>query len=194
MAVLIGTLTSGPDQSAIQIVRAQTDEGERVDIVIGLGTSNMVWTPRDGAVVDGQRASGATRAIIERLALDSPDEFLLAQLRGASYYTVARNVMPKSAARSDDYGGPTWDVVRVGEPEAAGPESTLSRARAFHINTSTGLIDRCFSQEQGETIVAEFSTWTDQLGERVPTQINWKKSGQMIMQLTVVSVTHGPKQ
>ncbi len=193
-AILIGTLSIGTDLSAVRIVRTQTDDGERVEIAIGAGTSSLVWTPKDGALADAQRALGGTRAIIERLALDSPDEFVLAQLRGASYYTVARNVMPKGAAGSDDYAGPTWDVVRVGEPEAAGPDATLSKARAFHINTSTGLIDRCYSQEQGEIIVAEFSGWADRLGEKVPTQITWNKNGQVIMQLSLVSVAHGPRQ
>ncbi len=193
-AVLIGTLSIGTDLSPVRIVRTQTDDGEQVEIAMGAGTSSLVWTPKDGALVDAQRALGDTRAKIERLALDSPDEFVLAQLRGASYYTVARNVMPKSAAGSDDYAGPTWYVVRVGEPEAAGPDSTLSKARAFHINTSTGLIDRCYSQEQGETIVAEFSGWADRLGEKVPTQITWNKNGQVIMQLSLVSAAYGPRQ
>ncbi len=128
-AILIGTLTVGADQSPVRIVRTQSDDGERVEIAIGAGTSSLVWTPKDGALVDARRALGDIRATIERLALDSPDEFVLAQLRGASYYTIARTVMPKSAEGSDAYSGPTWDVVRVGEPEGAGPDATLSKAR-----------------------------------------------------------------
>lgn len=192
--VLTGTLTIGTDRSPVRIIRTQSDDGEQVEIAIGAEGSSMIWTPTDGARVDARRAVGISRAIIERLALDSPDEFVLAQLRGASYYTVARNVMPKSAAGSEDYSGPVWDVVRVGEPDAAGPDATLSTARSFHINTTTGMIDRCFSQEGGDTIVAEISGWVDRLGEKVPTHITWNKNGQVVMELSLNSVAHGPKQ
>ena len=192
--ILTGTLTVGTDQSAVQLVRTQTDDGERVEIVAGPGGSNMVWTPNDGALVGGRRATGNARAILERLALDSPDEFILAQLRGASYYTVARGAMPKSAGGSESYTGPIWDIVRVGEPEAKGEDAALSRFRSFHIDTSTGLIARCFSQEQGETIAAEFSQWVDRSGEKIATQIVWSKQGQVIMKFNVVSVGLGPKQ
>lgn len=193
-STLIGLLTIGTDRSLVRIVRTQTDDGEQVEIAIGAGGPTMTWTPKDGAQVDARHAVGNLRAIIERLAIDSPDEFVLAQLRGASYTTVARNVMPKNAAGSDDYAGPTWDVIRIGEPDAAGSDATLSKARSFHINTSTGLIDRCFSQEQSETIIAEMSGWVDRLGEKVPTHIAWSKNGQVIMELALNSVVHGPKQ
>jgi hypothetical protein len=191
--ILTGTLTVGTDQSPVQLVRTQTDDGERVEIVVGSGGFKMVWTPSDGALVGGRRATGNARAILERLALDSPDEFVLAQLRGASYYTVARGAMPKSAGGSESYTGPIWDIVRVGEPEAKGEDATLSRFRSFHIDTSTGLIARSFSQEQGETIVAEFSQWVDRSGEKIPTQIIWSKDGQTIMKFGVLSVGLGPK-
>jgi hypothetical protein len=191
---LTGTLTIGTDQSPVRIVRTQTDDGEQVEIAIGAGGSSLTWNSIEGPRVDASRALGNIRAIIERLALDSPDQFLLAQLRGASYYTVARNVMPKSAAGSEDYAGPTWNVVRVGEPDAAGPDATLSKARSFHINTTTGLIDRCFSQEGGDTIVAEMSGWTDRLGEKAPTHITWNKNGQVVIELSLNGVGYGPKQ
>ena len=192
--VLVGTLTIGTDRSIVRIIRTQSDDGEQIEMAIDSGGSSMTWNPTEGARVDANRAVGTSRAIIERLALDSPDEFVLAQLRGASYSTVALRVMPKSAAGSEDYAGPTWDVVRVGEPDAGGPDATLSKARSFHINTSTGLIDRCFSQEDGETILAEISGWTDRLGEKVPTHITWTRNGQAIMELSLNSVSHGPKQ
>jgi len=132
--------------------------------------------------------------IIKRLALDSADQFVLAQLRGASYRTVAINVIPSSAAGSDDYSGPTWDVVRIGEPDTSGPDSPLSNSRSFHINTSTGLIDRCFSQEGSETIVAEMTGWVDRFGENVPTRITWSRDGQPVMELNLNGVAHGSKQ
>jgi hypothetical protein len=194
MTLLTGTLTVGTNVSQITITRTQRDDGEQVQISVGAVSPSMTWSPGEGPRVDGRAATDSARAVIERLALDSPDEFVLAQLRGASYYTVARNVLPKSAGGSDDYAGPIWDVVRVGEPDSAGANSTLSKARSFHINTSTGLIDRCFSQEQGETIVAEISGWVDRLGEKAPTHITWNKNGQVVMELSLNSVAHGPKQ
>ena len=194
MTVSIGTLSVGANVSQIRITRTQLGDGEQLQIATSAMSSNMTWSAGDGPQVDGVAAAGSARTIIERLALDSPDEFVLAQLRGASYYTVARNVMPKSAGGSDDYAGPTWDVVRVGEPDSAFQNATLSKARTFHINTSTGLIDRCFSQEQGETIVAEISGWVERLGEKVPTHITWNKNGQVVMELSLNSIAHGPKQ
>lgn len=191
--ILSGTLTVGTDQGPVQLVRTQTDDGERVELIVGSGAS-MVWTPNDGALVDGRQATGNARAILERLALDSADEFVLAQLRGASYYTVARGAMPKSAGGSESYTGPIWDIVRTGEPEAKGADATLSRFRSFHVDTSTGLIARCFSEELGETIVAEFSQWVDRSGEKIPTQIIWSKGGQAIMKFSVASAALGPKQ
>jgi hypothetical protein len=125
--------------------------------------------------------------------LDSPDQFVLAQARGASYYTVARNVMPASANGADDYTGPIWDVIRIGEP-SAGTAHPVSRWRIFHINSETGLLDRSISDEQGATVTAEFSGWVDHLGEKVPTHITWSQKGQMLMDLTLNSITHGPLQ
>ena len=193
-AVLIGTLTIGADRSLLRMVRTQSDDGEQVEIAVGAVASSLIWTPAGGAKVDGGRALGNSRAIIERLVLDSPDEFVLAQLRGASYYTVARNVMPKNAAGSEDYNGPVWDVVRVGEPDALGTDAALSKSRIFHINTQTGLIDRCFSREEGETVVAEISGWADQFGEKVPTHITWNKNGKVVMELSLSNIAHGPRQ
>src|SRR5258708_487475 len=95
----------------------------------------------------GKSAAGTERSLIERLALDSPDQFVLAQLRGASYYTVARDVMPTSAGGSDDYNGPLWDVIRLGEPQTS-KSAPLSHWRIFHINSASSLIDRSISDEQ----------------------------------------------
>jgi len=191
---ITGTLTIGADRSPIRIVRTQTDDGEQVEIAIGGGGWRMTWNATEGARIDGLRPAESYRAIIERLALDSADQFVLAQLRGASYRTVAINVIPSSAAGSDDYSGPTWDVVRIGEPNTSGTDSPLSKSRSFHINTSTGLIDRCFSQEGSETIVAEMTGWVDRFGENVPTRITWSRDGQPVMELNLNGIAHGPKQ
>lgn len=97
-----------------------------------------------------------------------PKRFVLAQLRGASYYTEARNVRPEEAGGSDSYTGPVWDLVRVGEPKRGAQAKPQSPWRLYYINTSTGLIDKIVSEEQGETITAEISGWTNQNGELAP--------------------------
>src|SRR5258708_68941 len=115
MSVLNGTLTIGAQQQRVHIVRRQDDDDENLSITVG--AASLTWSGKQGALANGKTAAASDRALIERLALDSPDQFVLAQLRGASYYTVARNVRPASAGESDDYAGPVWDLVRGGEPE-----------------------------------------------------------------------------
>src|SRR5258708_32782258 len=106
----------------------------------------------------GKSAAGTERSLIERLALDSPDQFVLAQLRGASYYTVARNVMPTSAGGSDDYNGPLWDVIRLGEPQTS-KSAPLRQWRIFHINSPTRLIDPTRSHEQETHPPPDYTDW-----------------------------------
>jgi hypothetical protein len=192
--ILTGTVSIGADRHSVRLVRTQQDDGEQVAIALDGGPPSLTWNAADGAVSSGRGISASERVVVERLALDSPDQFVLAQLRGASYYTVARNVRPSAAEGSDDYSGPVWDVVRVAEPEAAGPNAPVSGWRLFHINASTGLIDRSISQEQGETIVAEISGWADRLGEKVPTHITWSRKGQVLMELSIGNVAHDARQ
>jgi hypothetical protein len=93
------------------------------------------------------------------------------QLRGASYYTVARSVRPADAP--DGYDGPLWTIVRVW--------------RLYYINTATGLIDRIESEVEGQLIVAEISSWTEQDGEKLPAQIVWTRNGQTLMQYSLTN-------
>lgn len=89
---LVGTLTFGAQQLPVRIVRTQNDDGEQVEIEQGPGGASLTWSATDGAKSGASLANGIERQLIERLALDSADQFILAQLRGDSYYTVARNV------------------------------------------------------------------------------------------------------
>jgi hypothetical protein len=148
----------------------------------------------DGARSNDISAIGSLRELIERLALDSPDQFVLAQLRGASYHTVARDVRPAEAGGSDDYTGPRWDLVRIAEPSRLTQNRPRSLWRLYYINSSTGLIDKVVSQEQGKTITAEFSGWITQGGETIPTRIMWKLNKRVVMDLAITNGAHGPKQ
>lgn len=190
-SILLGTLTVGTQRSEVSIIRTQEDDGEKVEIALGAGSASLTWNGTDGAKSGGRLAGGVERSVIERLALDSPDQFVLAQLRGASYYTIARAAGPSGA--EENYNGPLWDVVRVGEPEQATLNAPLSKWRVFHINTSTGLIDRIISQEQGEIVVAEISAWADQGGEKVPMHIAWSSGGKALMELSLSNVANGPR-
>jgi hypothetical protein len=64
----------------------------------------------------------------------------------------------------------------------------------FHVNTSTGLIDRIYSQEDGATIVAEVSGWVRNGTEVDPTHITWKQGTGIVMDLTITGAVHGPKR
>lgn len=194
VSVLVGTLLVGAERYTARITRSQDEDDERLTIALSGQQGTITWSGLDGAKSNGNAATGSLRAIIERLALDSPDQFVLAQLRGSAYFTVARAVRPAEAGGSDNYSGPVWDLVRVAEPTASGQNKPQSLWRLFYINSSIGLIDRIVSQEQGATITAEFSNWVNQGGEIVPARVVWKSNNQIIMDLTVNNVSHSQKQ
>ena len=93
------------------------------------------------------------RNSVEQLIFDSPDQFILAQLRGAAYYTVARNVR-NDVDGSDSYSGPLWDLIRVEEPRTDERAQPLSSSRLYYINIKTGLIDKIVSEYDGVKIEA----------------------------------------
>jgi hypothetical protein len=193
VSVLSGTLAFGGESRSLIIRRAQGETGESLEVALGGGGAPHTWDDRGGARRSGRAAEGEERLLVERLALDSPDQFMLAQLRGASYYTVARNVRPEEAGGSDDYAGPLWDVVRVSEPGAS-ENRPQSPWRLYYVNRSTGLIDRVVSQEGGETVTAEMSGWVERGGESIPTHITWRRNGSTVMELTLNNMSHGPRQ
>ncbi len=194
VSLLIGTVTLGADRQTVRIVRSQDDDDERLTIALGGGPPSLTWSGVDGAKSSDNSAIGSLRELIERLALDSPDQFVLAQLRGASYQIIASDVGPAEAGGSDNYTGPRWDLVRVAEPSRLTQNRPQSLWRLYYINSSTGLIDKVVSQEQGKTITAEFSAWTDMDGEIVPTHITWKLDNQAVMDLVITSIAINPKQ
>lgn len=193
VSVMTGTVTLGADRRAIRIIRTLNDDTERVSVALDGGPDALAWSASDGATSGGGRAEGDLRELVERLALDSPDQFVLAQTRGASYYAVARNVRLEEAGGSDDYAGPLWDVVRVAEPAHAAQNRPQSPWRLYHINARTGLIDKIVSRERGETITAEISDWVTAGGETAPARISWKRDGRTVMELSLNAVVHAPK-
>lgn len=193
-ATMAGRLTVGDVQYQAVIIRTQNDDGENVEIALNGGPASFTWSAPDGAKSGATQAVGIERALIERLALDSPDQFVLAQVRGASYYTVARNVRPAEAGDSEDYAGPVWDLVRIGESESTGQNRPQSTWRVYYINSVTGLIDKIFSREQGDPILAEFSDWVKQGNELAPTRITWSRNDQVVMDLVLSSIAQGPRQ
>lgn len=188
VSVLVGTLIVGTEQQAVNMVRRQTERGERVEIAVGGGPALLTWSETEGPRSAGGRPTEAERTLIERLAFDTADQFVLAQLRGASYFTIARNARPANA--DDAYAGPLWDIVRIEDPqrdEEIGPRSTW---RLYYVNSNTGLIDKVVCRLGGDGIEAEFSGWVDQNGERVPSQIVWTRNGQVIMQYRLTNFSH----
>lgn len=187
-SVVVGTLTIGAERHTVQTTRMQTDDGEQIEIRIAGSGPPLTWNANEGFRSAGNRASNTERDLLERLVFDSPDQFVLAQLRGASYLTVARNVRPADAG--DDYRGPLWNVIRINDPQADDTKAPQSRWRLYYINAATGLMDKIESEMGGNRITAEFSGWTQQNGESFPTQIVWKQSGQTLMQYNLTNFSH----
>ena len=188
-STVVGTLTIGTETRVLHIVRTQTDEGEEIEINPAGRGGPLRWNAQTGALASAARAQGTDRELIERLVFDSPDQFVLAQLRGASYSTIARRVRPTDAGES--YAGPLWDIVRVDDPERDEQKKPQSTWRLYYINNRTGLIDRIVSQLFGETIEAEMSDWTTVNGENVPGRITWRNQSQTLMQYRLTSFSRG---
>ena len=192
VSVLTGILSIAGQEHPIQIRRSQEQEGESVSMVIQ-GEGSVTWSSGEGAMTNGRRAAASEQRLIERVALDSPDQFILAQLRGASYYTVAYGVVPEEALQSESYSGPAWDVIRIDEPNRARLIRPESAWRMYYVNSETGLLERIVSTEEGTPVLAELLDWTNSQGEMVPGRIKWSSNGQVIMELSLTGFANGPK-
>lgn len=185
-AVITGFVTIDGVQRHLTLTRRQTRKGE--DVELNLAGRPLTWNADTGARAVSSLPSATERLVIERLTYDSPDYFILAQLRGASYFTVAQNVRPENAP--DDYNGPVWTVVRVDDPQHDEAVRPASSWRLYYLNSQTGLIDRIVSQSGGETVAAEIVNWSQQSGEKAPSQITWSIDGRVVMSYQSTSVSH----
>jgi hypothetical protein len=187
-SVVVGTLTLGSNRQSVTIIRSQTDNGENVEVIFPGRTFS--WSGAEGVkAIQDAAATEAEHLAVERLVFDSPDQFVLAQLRGASYQTIARNLRPIDAG--DDYPGPLWTMVRVNDPqkvEAAAPKSLW---RLYYINSISGLIDRIESDVDGQRTAASILQWTEQNGEKIPSHIRWTMNGQALMEYQLASFSQG---
>lgn len=181
-----GNLAIRGVEQPITIVRNQTDSGETVQLL--LGTRSFSWSEREGLKSFSGLATDVERLLIEQMVFDSPEQFVLAQLRGASYFTVARNVRPTDAV--DGYSGALWNLVRVNEPPAEENLKPLIPWRIYYINVQTGLPDRVEYQLDGKEIRAEFLDWTEAQGEKTAALVRWSSDGQTIMEYRATSVSH----
>ena len=184
--VATGNLIVGTNEQMITITRRQTDDGESIDLVLGGRT--LTWNQTEGVRALTNSPTATERRLAEQLVLDSPDQFVLAQLRGASYFTVARNVRPTDA--TDGYTGPLWTLVRVDERQQNETARPLSAWRIYYINAQTGLPDRIEYQLDGQDIRAEFLEWTEQQGEKTPSRVRWSSDGTTIMEYRTTTVSH----
>lgn len=194
VTVSIGTLTLSGQAHPIKITRVLDDQDvEQVAIAIGGGGASLTWSAKEGARSNGVAAAGSDRTVIERVALDSADKFILAQTRGASYYTIERAVRPAEAGDSESYSGSLWDLVRVVEPQRS-ERRPQSIWRIHYINTRTGLIDKILYDEQGDLVTVELSDWVNRSGELSAAVTRWTRGGQVLMETSFNSVNHGPRQ
>jgi hypothetical protein len=180
-----GQVSIAASQKPMSFTRRQTEGGETIEL--SLADRALTWNADDGTKTNAGAPSNTERLLLERVLLDSPDQFVLAQLRGASYFTVARNVRPADA--SDGYDGPLWNLVRVDEPQADEKLRPRSTWRIYYINVRTGLPDRVEYQLNGKEIKVEFLEWTNEEGEKAPSRIRWSSNGQTIMEYRATSTS-----
>ena len=186
VSVMAASVNIAGSEQRVMLTRRQEEGGEMVELALPGGV--LTWNATDGATAASRAATEQERLLLERLICDSPDNFVLAQLRGASYYTVARNVRPPNA--NDDYSGPLWTIVRVDEPRVDETLRASHATRLYYLNSQTGLIDRVVSQGGDETVEAEISAWTDIAGEKIPARITWSSAGRGIMSYQLNSFSH----
>ena len=182
---LSGQLLVAGTQQSLALTRRQVESGETVEL--SLPNRTLTWSAAEGTKAGASAATETERLLLERLTLDSPDQFVLAQLRGASYFTIARNVRPADA--SDGYSGPLWNLVRVDEPQLDEKLRPLSTWRIYYINVQTGLPDRVEYQWNNKQIRAEFLEWTEQQGEKTPSRVRWSSDGQPVLEYRAASVS-----
>jgi hypothetical protein len=185
--VMYGVLTTANDKRNVQITRYQTGAGEHVEVSVADAKATLSWDSASGAHSSAATLDLNDRRLLERLTLDSADQFIFAQLRGASYYTVAHNVRPDGAP--DNTSGPIWDVVRIDEPAQDDGKQPLSRWRLFYLNTATGLIDKIAYDSQGDRTEVNLADWTDQHGEKFPSTISWTSQGQTLLTFNLTTVS-----
>lgn len=183
--ITTGNLIVGTNQQLATITRRQTDDGESVEIA--LGSRTLMWRNAEGVTGGASSPTASERTLVEQLTFDSPDQFILAQLRGAVYFTVARNVRGDLGG-SDSYTGPLWDLVRVEKPGAEARAQPFSTWRLYYINVKTGLIDKIVSEYGGARIEANLLEWVDQAGERVPSHIIWKRGEETVQEFRLTSL------
>jgi hypothetical protein len=193
ISTLTGNVSYGSERHAVQIVRRQDPDGEKVAVGLDGAQPALGWDGKGGAQSGGSPATGTARWFLERMVLDTADQFVLAQLRGASYHTVARGALPEGIDPSSNYSGPIYDVVRVGEPQTGTYATPLSPWRAYFINSATGFTDKVVSQEGNDSVTAVMSGWTAQGTERVPSKVSWTINGQVVMEFALSSITFASK-
>lgn len=191
-SILTGTLTADGQSFSVRIERMQTDQDEQVAIALNGGQGALGWSGKEGARLTGGSLNSSQRKLIERIALDSPDQFILAQLRGVTYKTLARHVVPPGASSIEDYVGPSWTAIHVGEIGEPGEIKAISPYRVYYFNSTTGLLDKVASKEGDEYVMADLSNWTEQDGEKIPTKIVWTINKQLVMELNINGATHAP--
>ena len=192
-ATIVGTVTAGGTERNVNIGRRQTPTGEDVTIGMAGEPGTLAWNDTEGAKAIGSRLDEAQQTLIERIVLDHPDQFVLAQLRGASYHTVAHNVRA-DVGGGENYTGPLWDVVRVDDSQTQATLRLTSTSRLYYINVQTGLIDKIVSELKGETIAANILEWADQSGNKFPSHIVWKRGNETVQEFRLTSVSIQPQQ
>ena len=182
-SILIGEVTTGDTRVPVRMVRQQDERGESIEISVnGRG---LLWNASHGARGDTS-VTEFDRSLVERLVFDSADAFVLAQLRGASYQVLGKNVRADLGG-ADNYTGPLWTVVRVSYEGADSEAKPESIARVFYIDSRTGLVDKVISEVGADGVEATFGGWMTQDGETFPSLIRWSVSGHQVMEFKIIT-------
>ena len=181
VSVLIGEVITREKRVPVRVVRTQDKRGESVEITTD--GKVLAWNPSNGHNANAA-ITKFDREVIERIIFDSADAFVLAQLQGASYQVIGKNVRADIDG-ADGYDGPLWTVVRLSYPRAN--DESANPVRVYYINSRTGLIDKVITEVDGEEIEATLDGWISEGGETFPSVIRWTTAGQQSMEFKVIN-------
>lgn len=183
VSVMIGEVVTNETRTPVRVIRRQDQRGEAVEITTN--GKQVAWSPSQNSTAN-RSLSEFERSLIEKVVFDSADAFVLAQLRGASYQVMARNVRADLGG-ADNYNGPLWTVVRVGYSNADMETKPETPFRFYYINSRTGLLDKVVSESNGEEVTATLDGWFTENGETFPSVIRWSIGGRQTMELKIIT-------
>jgi hypothetical protein len=182
-----GTLSRGAD-SQTEDVTAILEFPDRLRLTRQRGNQTRVFT-FDGEQVKagGNPLDEAERDLMETLVYGSAEHFFSTQVQGmATRFLGSRFRLDDGS--SPDYGGPYYDVYKVGDQVRTAAERS-ERLKLYYFNSETLLLERVVYEinRNGSTIKVEerLGDWAREQGQQVARRIERFENDESVFVLTI---------